>query len=137
MIKNTKNLSFTFSPKALLSVVPTVVPYGIQEFLFSLGSLDDFGYRSLFTTLEKQENYINFKNFTYTKLNCLTVLECKTTKTHYLVFKELLNIILNYFRLSSIKLYIQYKLKKPFNLYLKSLIYPLLQQIEIFSERKV
>ena len=64
MIKNTKNLSFTFSPRALLSVVPTVVNLTkvrkIQEFLFSLGSPDDFGSRSI-TTLEKQENYINFR----------------------------------------------------------------------------
>ncbi|KKL85602.1 hypothetical protein LCGC14_1953140, partial [marine sediment metagenome] len=26
----------------------------------------------------KQKNYINFKSFTYKKLNCLTVLPCKT-----------------------------------------------------------
>ena len=94
MIKNTKNLRFTFSPKAFLSVVPTVVPFRIQEFLFSLGSLVDFGFRSCITILEKQENYINFKNFTYTKLNSLTVLECRTPKTYYLVIKEQL---LNYY----------------------------------------
>ena len=90
MIKNTKNLSFTFSPKALLSVVPTVVPFRIQEFLFSLGSLVDFGFRSCITILEKQENYINFKNFTHTKFNSLTVLECETPKTYYLFLKELI-----------------------------------------------
>ena len=94
MIKNTKNLSFTFSPKALLSAVPAVFPFRIQEFLFSLGSLVDFGFRSCITILEKQENYINFKNFTHTKLNCLTVLECETPKTYYLVIKEQL---INYY----------------------------------------
>jgi len=98
MIKKLNKFSFTFSPKALISVVPTVVPYGIQEFLFSLGSLVDFGFRSCFTTLEKQENYINFKNFNHTKLNCLTVLEYETPKTYYLVIKELLNILSYYKR---------------------------------------
>lgn len=118
MIKNTKNLSFTFSPKALLSVVPTVVVLNIiekiQEFLFSLGSLaylhlvfDTGSYLSKkFTTLEKQENYINFEDFTCTKLNSLTVLECRTNKLHYLFLKELLLInyytnVLSLFKLNS------------------------------------
>ena len=35
------------------------------------------------------ENRINFKNFTYKKINCLTVLARKTPKTYYSVFKEL------------------------------------------------
>ena len=97
MIKNTKNLSFTFSPRALLSVGTTVVFYEIQEFLFSLGSLV---YSNLvlalssFTTLEKQENYINSEDFIYTELNCLTVLEYRTSKIHYLVIKEQL---INYY----------------------------------------
>ncbi|KKL17035.1 hypothetical protein LCGC14_2489590 [marine sediment metagenome] len=69
MIKNTKNLSLTFSPKALLSVVPTVVPFGIQKFLFSLGSLVETLVFGIFTTFEKQENYINFRVlFTKVKL---------------------------------------------------------------------
>ena len=100
-IKNIKNFRFTFSPKALLSVVPTVVLFRIQKFLVSLGSLVDFGSRSCITTFEKQENYINFKNFIHIKLNCLTVLECETPKTYYLFFKELLYyIIFIYFRFS-------------------------------------
>ena len=111
MIKNTKNLSFTFSPKALLSVVPTVVSYEIQEFLFSLGSLVSLylvfvsgSYlRKKFTTLEKQENYINFEDFTYTKFNCLTVLKCRTNKLHYLFLKELFYYYTNMFSLFKLK----------------------------------
>ncbi len=87
MIKNTKNLSFTFSPKALLLAVPAIVLFRIQEFLLSLGSSVTLVF-GIYTTLEKQKNYTNFKNFTHTKLNCLTVLECETPKTYYLFFKE-------------------------------------------------
>jgi len=102
MIKNTKNLSFTFSPKALLLVVPTIVPFRIQKFLVSLGSLVTL-VLSINTTFEKQENYINFKNFTHTKLNCLTVLEYETPKTYYLLLKELLEYtnILSLFKLNT------------------------------------
>ena len=42
---------------------------------------------------QKLKNYINFKNFTHTKLNSLTVLECETPKTYYLFFKEQLIIL--------------------------------------------
>ena len=112
-----KNLSFTFSPRALLSVVPTVVSNEILEFLFSLG-FSDYLHLVLATSSHqyfqpceinnsrKQKNYINFENFIYKKLNCLTVLVCKTTKTHYSVVKEL-NVLL---------LYMRQKLKKTFNL---------------------
>jgi len=95
MISKLKQFSFTFSPKALLSVVPTVVPFRIQKFLVSLGSLVVTLVFGIYTTFEKQENYINFKNFTHTKLNCFTVLECETPKTYYLFFKELITYYTN------------------------------------------
>jgi len=90
MIKNIKNLSFTFSPKALLSVVPTVVLFRIQEFLFSLGSLADFGFRSCVTILEKQENYINFRVL-LTRVKQFNCFLCKTT------YSELLKELFNYY----------------------------------------
>ena len=77
MIKNTKNLSFTFSPKALLPVVPTVVSFEIQKFLFSLGSLVTLVF-GIFTTFEKQENYINFRVL-LTKVKQFDCFLCKTT----------------------------------------------------------
>ena len=88
MIKNTKNLSFTFSPKALLSVVPTVVSYEIQEFLFSLGP---FVYLNLVFVLSfyyslKQKNYINFRVL-LTKVKLFNSFTCKTTYSE--LFKEL------------------------------------------------
>jgi len=87
MIKNTKNLSFTFSPKALLLAVPAIVPFGIQKFLFSLGSLVDFGFRSCVATFEKQENYINFRVLR-TRVKQFDCFLCKTIYSEFL--KELL-----------------------------------------------
>ena len=96
MIKNTKNLSFTFSSKALLFGRPDRSLLRDTRVLLSLGfftsKTDCYCLPVILSSKEK--NYINFKNFTYTKLNSLTVLEYRTPKTYYLFFKELIYSIL-------------------------------------------
>jgi len=88
MIKNTKNLSFTFSPKAFLSVVPTVVPYGIVEFLiFRISPSKTDCYCSPVVLSTKEEIYINFRVL-LTKVKQFDCFLCKTTYSELL--KELI-----------------------------------------------
>ena len=84
MIKNIKNLSFTFSPKAFLSVVPTVVPFRIQEFTF---------FRSLTTFLTTLENRVTILTleFYLQKFKLFDSFLCKTT------YSELLKELFNYY----------------------------------------
>ena len=110
MSKETKQIRFTFSPKALISAVPAVsfrdLSRKIQEFLFSLGSLVYLhlvfvtgSYQSKkFTTLEKQENYINFRVL-LTRVKQFNCFLCKTTYSELLkeLLKELLNSITDIF----------------------------------------
>ena len=84
MIKNTKNLSFTFSPKAFLSVVPTVVSYEIQEFTF---------FRSLTTFLTTLENRVTILTleFYLQKFKLFNSFLCKT------IYSELLKELIKYY----------------------------------------
>jgi len=101
MIKNTKQFSFIFSPKALLSVVPTVVPFRIQKFLVSLGSLVVTLVFGIYTTFEKQENYINFRVL-LTRVKQFDCFLCKTTYSELL--KELITYYINILSLFKLKL---------------------------------
>ena len=97
MIKNLNKFRFTFSPKALLFGCPNRSLLRDIRVLFSLGFFSSKSYCLCLPVIlsKKEKNYINFKNFTNTKLNCLTVLECKTTKTYYLIIKEPICSIFN------------------------------------------
>ena len=102
MLSKLKKISLTFSPKAFLLAVPAIVPFGIVEFLIFRISPSKTDCLCLPVVLStKKEIYINFEDFTYTKLNSLTVLECRTNKLHYLVFKELSILYNKYFHFSS------------------------------------
>jgi len=63
MIKNTKNLSFTFSPKALLFGRPDRSPFRDIRVLFSLGSLSNKTYCLCLPVVlsKKEKDYINFR----------------------------------------------------------------------------
>jgi hypothetical protein len=125
-LKVFKKFSLTFSPKALLFLrsVGSLITQILEFCIFRFFPSKSYVIFCLPVVLSKKEkNCINFENFTYTKCNCLTVLECKTTKTHYSVLKELVVLIL----------YIRQKLKENFNLLSQSLIHPL-PQGEGFSE---
>jgi len=92
MSKKINKFSFTFSPKALLSVVPTVVSNEIQEFLFSLGSLVSLHLvlgTGIYYSL-KQENYINFRVL-LTRVKLFNSLTCKT------IYSELLKELIKYY----------------------------------------
>jgi len=86
MFKNTKNLNFTFSPKAFLSVVPTVVSFEIQEFAF---------FRSLTTFLTTLGNRVTILTleFYLQKFKLFNSFLYKTTYSKFL--KELINYYTN------------------------------------------
>jgi hypothetical protein len=101
MIKKLNNLSFTFSPRAFLSVVPTVVPFGIVEFLIFRISPSKTDCLCLPVVLStKEEIYINFRVL-LTKVKLFNSFLCKTT--YSLLLKEQTTIILKYFHFSSEK----------------------------------
>jgi len=84
MLSKLKNLSFTFSPKAFLSVVPTVVPFGIQEFNFFRFFI------TFFTTLENRRTILTLE-FYLQEVKLFNSFLCKTTHT--------LNLLKNCLRL--------------------------------------
>jgi len=107
MIKNIKNLSFTFSSRAFLSVVPTVVPFGIQEFTF---------FRSLTTFLTTLENRVTILTleFYLQKVKLFNSFLCKTTYSELL--KELIYYytnILSLFKLKPLKLLVFDYIRQP------------------------
>jgi len=77
MLRKLKKFSLTFSPKAFLSVVPTVVPFGIQEFTF---------FRSLTTFLTTLENRVTILTleFYLQKFKLFNSFLCKTTYSELL-----------------------------------------------------
>ena len=119
MIKKLNKFSFTFSPRALLSVVPTVVLRNTRIFVFFRFSRINLGYRYLITILEKQENYINFRVL-HTKVKLFNSFICKTI--YSLLIKELI--------------YVRQKLKETFNLLSQCLIHPP-RQAGRFSETRL
>jgi len=91
MIKKIKNLSFTFSSKALLSVVPTVVLFRILEFrFFSLFTSKTYCYCSPVILSKKEKRYINFRVL-LTRVELFNSFLCKTT------YSELLKELFNYY----------------------------------------
>ena len=88
MSKKLNKFSFTFSPKAFLSVVPTVVPFGIVEFLvfrISPSKTDCYCLPVVLST--KEEIYINFRVL-LTRVKQFNCFLCKTTYSE--LFKELI-----------------------------------------------
>ena len=90
MIRKLNKLVLHSLQRLYFPVVPTVGLCRLLEFyFFRFFSSKTYCYCSPVVLSNKEKNYINFEDFTYTKLNCFTVLECKTTKIHYLIVKEL------------------------------------------------
>ena len=85
MLSELKKFSFTFSPKAFLSVVPTVVPFGIQEFNFFRFFI------TFLTTLENRRTILTLE-FYLQKVKLFNSFLCKTTYSELL--KELLYTII-------------------------------------------
>jgi len=109
-------ISLTFSPKALLSRRPGGSLNNIQilEFLvFRFFPGKTYCLCLPVVLSVKEKNYINFKSFTYKKLNCLTVFPCKTTYSIQL----LKNCVLLYY-------IIIHFFCKTFNYFRKNLIWP-------------
>jgi len=82
MIKNLNNLVLHSLQRLYFPVVPTVVCLKdrYQSFSFFRSFISKTYCLCLLVVLSvKEKNYINFKSFTYKKLNCLTVFPCKTT----------------------------------------------------------
>ncbi len=111
MSKNIKQISLTFSPKALLSCRPGSSLFRDIRVLFSLGFFSSkTDCHCLPVVLSKKEkNYINFRVL-HTKVKLFNSFTCKTT--YSLLVKELL--------------YIRQKVMKTFNMLSNCLIYSLL-----------
>jgi len=90
MLSELKKFSFTFSPKAFLSVVPTVVPFGIQEFNFFRFFI------TFLTTLENRRTILTLE-FYLQKVKLFNSFLCKTTYSELL--KELTYYYTNMFSL--------------------------------------
>ena len=116
MIKKLNKLVLHSLQRLYFPVVPTVVCLKdrYQSFIFFRFFTSKTYCLCLPVVLSvKEKNYINFKSFTYKKLNCLTVFPCKTTYSIQL----LKNCVLLYY-------IIIHFFCKTFNYFRKNLIWP-------------